>query len=98
MLASSAAEVREKNLAVWTQNGRNEHADEIPKVYTDYDELLANPEIDFVYIGFINSVHYDLKRIFVARALRPIMNGTAMRIAWCMNFRNLPGYFRKMNF
>ena len=31
----------------------------IPKVYTDYDELLANPEIDFVYIGLINSVHYE---------------------------------------
>ena len=31
----------------------------IPTVYTDYDELLANPEIDFVYIGLINSVHYE---------------------------------------
>ena len=31
----------------------------IPKVYTDYEELLANPEIDFVYIGLINSVHYE---------------------------------------
>lgn len=32
---------------------------EIPKVYTDYDELLADPEIDFVYVGLINSVHYE---------------------------------------
>ena len=31
----------------------------IPKTYTDYEELLANPEIDFVYIGLINSVHYE---------------------------------------
>lgn len=31
----------------------------ISKVYTDYDELLANPEIEFVYIGLINSVHYE---------------------------------------
>ena len=31
----------------------------IPKVYTDYDELLADPEIDFVYVGLINSVHYE---------------------------------------
>lgn len=31
---------------------------EIPQVYTDYDELLANEEIDFVYVGLINSVHY----------------------------------------
>lgn len=31
----------------------------IPKVYTNYEELLENPEIDFVYVGLINSVHYD---------------------------------------
>lgn len=31
----------------------------IPTVYTEYNELLANPEIDFVYIGLINSVHYE---------------------------------------
>ena len=31
----------------------------IPKVYTDYEELLADPEIDFVYVGLINSVHYE---------------------------------------
>ena len=31
----------------------------IPKIYTDYDELLADAEIDFVYIGLINSVHYE---------------------------------------
>ncbi len=31
----------------------------IPKVYTDYDELLADPELDFVYVGLINSVHYE---------------------------------------
>lgn len=31
----------------------------IPAVYTDYDELLKNPEIDFVYVGVINSVHYE---------------------------------------
>ena len=33
----------------------------IPKVYTDYDELLANPDIDFVYIGLFGapeSVNY----------------------------------------
>ena len=32
---------------------------EIKKVYTDYDELLKDDEIDFVYVGLINSVHYD---------------------------------------
>ena len=31
----------------------------IPKIYTDYEELLAQPDIDFVYVGLINSVHYE---------------------------------------
>ena len=31
----------------------------IPKIFTDYDELLADAEIDFVYIGLVNSVHYE---------------------------------------
>ena len=32
---------------------------DIEKVYTDYDELLASDEIDTVYVGLINSVHFD---------------------------------------
>ena len=31
----------------------------IEKVYTDYDELLADPTIDFVYVGLVNAVHYE---------------------------------------
>lgn len=31
----------------------------IKKTYTDYDELLKDDEIDFVYVGLINSVHYE---------------------------------------
>ena len=31
----------------------------IEKVYTDYDELLRDPEIDTVYIANINLVHYE---------------------------------------
>lgn len=31
----------------------------IEKVYTDYDELLNDDEINFVYIGLINSVHFE---------------------------------------
>ena len=31
----------------------------IGKVYTDYDELLEDPEIDTVYVGIINLVHYE---------------------------------------
>ena len=30
----------------------------IPKVYTNYDELLANDDADFIYVGLINTVHY----------------------------------------
>lgn len=39
----------------------------IPKVFTDYDELLADPAIDFVYVGLTNSVHYEYtKRALLA--------------------------------
>lgn len=39
----------------------------IPKVFTDYDELLADPDIDFVYVALINSVHYEYtKRALLA--------------------------------
>lgn len=39
----------------------------IPKVFTDYDELLADSEIDFIYVGLINSVHYEYtKRALMA--------------------------------
>ena len=39
----------------------------IPAVYTNYDELLASPEIDFVYIGLVNSAHYEYaKRALLA--------------------------------
>lgn len=31
----------------------------IPQVYTDYDQLLASEEIEFVYVGLTNSVHYE---------------------------------------
>lgn len=39
----------------------------IPAVYTDYDELLRSPEVDFVYVGLVNSVHYEYaKRALLA--------------------------------
>lgn len=51
---------RETALALAKQNS-------IPKVFTDYDELLSDPEIEFVYIGLINSVHYEYtKRALLA--------------------------------
>lgn len=31
----------------------------IPCVYTDYAELLANDDADFIYVGLINTVHYE---------------------------------------
>ena len=34
----------------------------IEKVYTDYDELLRETEADTVYIGLINSCHYEYSR------------------------------------
>lgn len=39
----------------------------IPEVYTDYAELLAHSVADTVYIGLVNSVHYDYaKRALLA--------------------------------
>lgn len=37
-------------------------AHSIEKIYTDYDRLLADERIEFVYIGLINSVHYEYAR------------------------------------
>ena len=42
----------------------------IPDVYTDYDELLDKADIDTVYIGLINSVHYE----YAKRALEKKKN------------------------
>ncbi|MBR1596003.1 MAG: Gfo/Idh/MocA family oxidoreductase [Phocaeicola sp.] len=35
---------------------------QIEKVYTDYDELLDDADIDLVYIGLVNSAHYEYSR------------------------------------
>ena len=51
--------------AIFSRPSSREAAEElaaaysIPKIYTDYDALLAAPDIDFVYVGLINSVHYE---------------------------------------
>ena len=42
----------------------------IPEVYTEYDELLDKADIDTVYIGLINSVHYE----YAKRALEKKKN------------------------
>lgn len=46
---------REKGLELASSHG-------IPALYTDYDELLDQTYIDTVYIGLINSVHYEYAR------------------------------------
>ena len=35
----------------------------VDDVYTDYGELLRREDIDFVYIGLVNSVHYEYSRL-----------------------------------
>ena len=42
----------------------------IPAVCTDYDEMLDRTDIDTVYIGLINSVHYE----YAKRALNKKKN------------------------
>ena len=39
----------------------------IPSVYTDYDEMLGDADVDTVYIGLVNTVHYEYaKRALLA--------------------------------
>lgn len=35
------------------------HEFHIPKVYTEYDEMLADPEVELVYIATPNSLHFE---------------------------------------
>ena len=54
--------------AIWARPHSREKGSEfasrfqIPELYTDYGELLANADIDTVYIGLINTVHYEYAR------------------------------------
>ena len=34
----------------------------IPRVCTDYAQLLNDTDVDFVYIGLVNSAHYDFAK------------------------------------
>lgn len=45
----------------------------IPAVYTDYDELLRSPEVDFVYVGLVNSVHYEYAKRALSAGKNVIM-------------------------
>ena len=58
--------------AIFARSRSREKGEELAKeygikeVYTDYDELLDQADIDTVYIGLINSVHYE----YAKRALQ----------------------------
>ena len=45
----------------------------IPRVYTDYDELLRDGEVDTVYIALINSVHYEYAKKALAAGRHVIL-------------------------
>jgi scyllo-inositol 2-dehydrogenase (NADP+) len=42
----------------------------IRRQYTDYDQMLEDPEIDFVYIALPNRLHYE----YAAKALKKHIN------------------------
>lgn len=58
--------------SIWAREHSRERAAElaatygIPQVYTDYDALLADEAVDFVYVALVNSVHYE----YTLRALQ----------------------------
>ena len=51
--------------AIWARPHSKDKAEalaqkfNIEKVFTDYDKLLADPEIEFIYVGLVNAVHYE---------------------------------------
>ena len=51
--------------AIWARPHSKDKAESlaekfsIKKVYTNYDQLLADEEINFIYVGLINGVHYE---------------------------------------
>lgn len=51
--------------AIWARPHSRDKAEalaqkfNISKIYTDYDKLLADSSIDFVYVGLVNAVHYE---------------------------------------
>jgi len=55
-IVCDAIVVREKSL----ENGQKLCAQySINKLYTDYDRMLNDPDIDFIYIGIPNTLHYE---------------------------------------
>lgn len=56
----------------------------IPLLYTDYDALLASSEIDCVYIGVINSMHYDYAKRALLAGKHIILEKPSCTYAWQM--------------
>ena len=54
--------------AIWCREVSREQGEniaaqyDIPKVYTDYDAFLQDDSFDFVYIGLVNSLHYEYSK------------------------------------
>ncbi|OWA34570.1 hypothetical protein B9G55_15220 [Saccharibacillus sp. O16] len=59
----TAIGVRKKSLETGQQLAQQYS---IPSVYTDYERLLQDPQVEYVYIGIVNSLHYD----YAKRALQ----------------------------
>jgi len=53
----------------------------VPRVYTDYDEMLAQEQAEFVYVALVNSAHY-------AYARQALLSGKSVIVEkpFCMSF------------
>lgn len=55
-----------KCIAMFTRNSEKAqaHADKyhIDTIYNNYDEMLANKDIDMIYVGNVNSLHYEFSK------------------------------------
>ena len=45
----------------------------ISEVYTDYDELLDRADVDTVYIGLVNSVHYEYAKRALEKGITEVV-------------------------
>ena len=58
-ITCEAIYVREASIKKGEALARKFH---IKRVYTDYQEMLNNPEIDFIYVGVSNDVHFSFAK------------------------------------
>jgi len=63
-ISCEAIVVREKSLSIAKELQQQY---KFAKIYTDYDEFLLDPDIEIIYIGITNNLHYDYtKRALIA--------------------------------